>query len=151
MTKSKKLSLLSVIGVVVFLTYWGGVSAPEKEVILKRQLMEDIYTKQVLTSYDIYYKWDGKEEEEPHWTILKTTRTGGVWKVIQYEDLRGVNNTEEILKYAVNFDSKWVNEYKFSPQSTRYQMILLLLTGQPLYSEEKKIFYEILNEIGQPQ
>lgn len=152
--KFKKLIILFCIIVVTgFLIYWAGITAPKKEVILKKQLVEDIYTKEVLPWYEVYYKWNGKEQGDPYWMIFKTHKTGGEWKVVEVKDLYKIKNMEEspkleeILKIAVKFDSKWINEYRFSPQLTRYQKILLLLTAQPTFSEEKDIFYKILDEI----
>jgi len=148
-TNRKRLLALSAIALAGFLTWWAGIDAPKKEVFIKRQLVEDIYTKEVLPWYDIYYKWNGRVQENPSWMIFKTSKSGAEWKVIDSKEIRSLDDPEELLKHSQKFDSKWINEYKFSAQPSRYQMILLLLTAQPLFSEEKDAFYEVLKEIEQ--
>lgn len=140
----KTLIVVSIIIIIVlFLIYWAGISAPRKEVILKTKIVESLYSHEVSTSYGVYYKWNGVEQQEPWWVIVKTK---GEWMVVHLKDVAD-NNFEEIQRYTVKFDIKWINDYKFSPQPTRYQAILLLLGSQPLYSEEKKVFYNVLDQI----
>ena len=146
---TRKRGIALALGVVAgFVIWWAGISAPKKEIIIKKALDEDISTGGIRPSYSLYYKWDRKVQTHPWWMIVKTSKTEGEWKVIQLKDVRTLNNPEEILKYAVRFDSKWVEGYRFSAQPSRYQMLLLLLAAQPLFSEEKEAFYQVLNEIG---
>lgn len=143
-SKSKKLVIvISVIVIIGFSVYWAGITSPKKEVILKKKMIEDIYTHEIIPSYQVYYKWDGKEQTEPWWIIIKTYKTHGKWKVIEFKDLQRAKSAEDFPE----FDSKWISDYKFSPQPTRYQTILLLLTAQPTFQEEQEVFFKILDEI----
>lgn len=144
-TRVIALSLIVVVG--GFLIWWAGISAPRKELVIKKELLKDIYTKQIIPSYDLYYKWDGKVQGAPWWGILKTSKTGGEWKVFQLKDLHSLTDAKEVLKHGMRFDLNWVDEYKFFAQPSRYQIILLLLGAQPLYAEERHAFYTILDEI----
>ena len=143
----KAVIALSLILAGGFLIWWAGISAPKKELVIKKRLGEDIYTTQIIPLYEVYYKWDGKVQEDPWWVILKTSKAGAEWKVVQLKDIHATTDPEEILKHVMRFDSKWVNGYQFSAQPSRYQIILLLLSIQPLFSEEKDIFYNILDEV----
>lgn len=143
----KAVIALSLIVAGGFLIWWAGISAPKKELVIKKRLGEDIYTTQIIPLYEVYYKWDGKVQDDPWWVILKTSKTGAEWKVVQLKDMRTTTEAEEILKHAMRFDSRWVNGYKLSTQPSRYQTILLFLSIQPLFSEERDVFYQLLNEI----
>ena len=143
----KNAVVLSLIFVGGFLIWWAGIGAPKKELIIKKESGKDNYTQQIISFYMVYYKWDGKIQEAPWWLILKSSKTGSEWKVVQVKDIPATTGAEETPKHVIRFDSKWVNEYKFSPQPSRYQTILLLLGAQPPFSKEKDAFYQILSEI----
>lgn len=147
MNRKTKILFIVIIVLIVFLVYWAGITSPNKEVILKKEWSENIYTHEIRPIYEVYYKWDGKEQKNPWWMIIKVVKPHGEWKVIELKDTDRIKSLEDIHKYSAKFDYEWIDNYKFTPQATRYQMILLLLTFQPTFYEEKKIFYKILDEI----
>lgn len=139
---------LVVCGIAIFLVsalvYWLGIAAPRKEVLFKPKMFEWIKTGEVSPSYCVFYKWNGIEQKAPWWIVLKIN---GEWKVAQRKDIVTDKGTEEAKRSFVRFDTKWINEYEFSPQATRYQTFLLLLGAQPLYLDEQTVFYAILDQI----
>jgi len=142
--KGKLKALIGVsIGVPVlsFLIYWAGIAAPKKEVILQKEMVKDIDTNEVLPLYKVYYRWDRAEKKDIWWMIYKKK---GQWKVIGVKE---GNSIEEAVKLAVKFDDSWIDNYKFIPHPTRYQLILAILGFQPTYNDEKKVFFEILHQI----
>lgn len=149
--KNKLKTLIGVlIGVIVLLVliYWAGIVAPRKEVVLKKEMVEDIVTHEILLLYKVYYKWDGVEQQYPRWLIFNKESE---WKVLEFKDINLAISSEENRKFAVKFDSGWFMNYKFSPQPTRYQTILSILGFQPIYDEEKGVFFDILHQIKELQ
>ncbi len=141
MSKRKMILLTVCLSFLASLVYWVGIAAPKKEVILKRDPHIDDSTQEIVTIYAIYYRWDGIEEKEPWWVVFKKY---GEWKVLALND---VNDAKEAFNYVVDFNSSWVDNYRFSPQSSRYQSLLMTLDFQPTFSDEKSVFFEILREI----
>lgn len=146
MGKRPKTLVASCVAVILVsaLVYWLGIAAPRKEVLFKTKMVESVDTGEVYPSYDVFYKWNGIEQQDPWWIVLKLN---GEWKVARLKDVVSKKNKEEAQGSFVKFDIKWINEYRFSPQPTRYQMMLLLLGTQPLYEDEKMVFYAILDRI----
>jgi hypothetical protein len=107
-------------------------------------MVESIDTGEVYPSYGIFYKWNGVEQQDPWWIVLKIN---GEWKVARLKDVINKMTKEEAQGLFLRFDIQWVKQYGFSPQPTRYQTMLLLLGGQPLYEDEKTVFYAILDRI----
>lgn len=126
------------------LIYWLGIAAPRKEVLFKTEMVESVDSGEISPSYGVFYKWDGIEQKDPWWILLKIN---GEWKVARLKDVVTKKSKEDAQKSFVKFDTKWINGYGFSPQSTRYQLMLLLLGAQPSYGNEKTIFYAILDRI----
>lgn len=133
------------IGIVVlsFLIYWAGITAPKKEVVLEEEMVKDNITNEAVTIYGVYYKWDGVKQQVPWWIIFKEK---GEWKVLGTKYLDLTKSPEENRKDAIKFNFEWISLYKFEPQSTRYQAILLLVGFQPFYEDEKTVFSEVLNK-----
>jgi hypothetical protein len=136
-------SCVAVIFVFGFI-YWLGIAAPRKEVLFKTEMVKSIDTGEVYPSYNVFYKWNGIEQQYPWWILLKLN---GEWKVARLKDLITNKDKEEAQRSFVRFDIKWINEYRFSPQSTRYETMLLLLGAQPMYEDEQAVFYAILDQI----
>jgi hypothetical protein len=130
------------ISILLFLIYWAGLASPKKEMVLKKELNEDMVTGEVLTLYEVFYKWDGVEQQVPWWIMYQNH---GEWMVLEFKNFDPDKGPEENRKHAVKFDLGWIEYYKFLPQSTRYQMVLKMLGFQPTYDEEKKVFFEILH------
>lgn len=130
-----------VVPLLLFLVYWAGIAAPKKEVILEKEMVEDIETNEVLPLYKVYYKWDRAQEKDLWWMVFKKK---GEWKVI---GVRSGNSIEEAVKLQTKFDDSWINNYNFMPHQTRYQLILAILGFQPTYNDEKEVFFEILHQI----
>lgn len=129
------------VPVLSFLIYWSGITAPRKEVILEKEMVEDIDTNEVLPLYKVYYRWDRAVKKDLWWMIFKKK---GKWKVIEVKRIKSI---EEAMKLSVKFNNSWIDNYKFIPHPTRYQRILLILGFQPTYKDEKKVFSEILHQI----
>lgn len=164
--KFKKSIILSIVIIVIgFLIYWAGLTSPKKEVVSKKEMVQDVDTKEVLPLYSIYYKWDGKQQKNASWMIFKKY---DVWRVIELKNINTARTREDILKFAVRFDYKWIDSYGFSAQPSRYQIILMILGAQPTlssaqpsryqtilmilgvqptFSDEQRIFFEIINDI----
>jgi hypothetical protein len=107
-------------------------------------MLESIETGKVCPSYGVFYKWNGVEQQDPWWIVLKID---GEWKVARLKDVSTKTGKEEAQRSFVRFDTKWVSQYGFSPQPTRYETMLLLLGGQPIYQAETTVFYAILDQI----
>lgn len=150
MERRNKEKLKVVLGVSIFivvlsfLIYWAGIMGPKKEVILKKEIREDEFTSTNVVTFGVFYKWDGIEQEGPWWIIFTDN---GKWKVAKNQDFDVTKSSKENRAVAVDFNSKWISDYQFEPQNTRYQLILVALGLQPSYDEEKKVFYEIFQEI----
>jgi hypothetical protein len=143
--KFKKLIIIFiVIAVIGFAIYWAGLASPKKEVIFKKEMVQDVTTKEVHPYYSVYYKWDGKQQQKAWWVVFKKH---GEWKVLELAYIKSSKGEEDYLKHARKFDHNWINDYDFSAQPTRYQLILQILDFQPKFTEEKKVFYKILDEI----
>jgi len=142
--KFKKPITLSIMIVVTgFLIYWAGFTSPKKEVI-KKEMVQDVLTQEVLPYYSIFYKWDGKQQMNAWWIIFKKYNE---WKVVEFKDINRSTSAEDLLKFAVKFDYKWIDNYAFSAQPSRYQTILIISGFQPTFADEKHVFLKILNEI----
>lgn len=94
--------------------------------------------------FSVYYKWDRIEQQGPWWIVFKDNDE---WKVLKNQDVDVTKSPKENREVAVKFTSKWISNYQFEPQATRYQIILKWMGLQPSYDEEKKVFYEIFHEI----
>jgi len=144
--KAIKFLIVTIIVLIfTFLIYWAGISAPKKKVAVEIEYIEYESSLEISPLYKVYYEWNGVRQPDPWWMILKKD---GVWRVIELRDLVKAQNKgiTDFQKFSTKFDFKWVRKYKFKPQPTRYETILLLLGAQSIYSEEKNAFMEIIKK-----
>lgn len=107
MTKRTLTVALACTVVLIPLVYWIGISAPKKEVVFKREMVQDDLTKEVLPIYAAHYKWDGVEQQVPHWMIFKKY---GDWKVLE---LKKVSKPDEAINQSVESNAEWIDKVWF--------------------------------------
>ena len=151
--KKKILVGLAII-VVSALIIWIGPLAPSKElVIITKQMPKLDGSEGTSITYNVYYIWDGTQEEHPWWVIFQAPLVDGdfEWAVLEVDDVGDVYNTDKFIKvmqFASKFDQNWFRNEMYRVQRTRLEKLKHIFFGSDVLEKEEEAIDQILNSIG---
>ena len=127
-------------------------SGPKKKLITNIEWSIDEETKDLVPIFEIYYSWDGIQDQLPRWMVLPKNDK---WHIADFRKLLDVmkeqhSSQEELkshlLKQSETFNSSWIFQHRFEPSPSRWEFVLLCMGFKPTFSLEKNVFYSVLKQ-----
>jgi hypothetical protein len=141
--------ILAGICISIILAGWWIYKSPQKDVFKKIQWSIDEATGKEVPLFELYYKWDEVEENDPTWMIFPKE---GKWWVVDLRDVMRLYSEvkpksdlyDKIRKYRQEFTHTWIENRKFQPKASRYEAVMTTFGFSILFSIERHAFSDIL-------
>jgi len=156
----KKRYLIPLIIAVVGVLIWAIPLAPNKDVIVTTKeipLTDDEsaqfgYDKKALTTYSVYYVWDGEQDKYPQWVIFQDFTRDLEWIVLEFRDIGDVQDTDSFskaIKSASKFDKYWFDNEMHTIQRSRLEKLQHIVFGEgDAFKKERIAINQVLQSIS---